>query len=166
MCSHVVSFAFGISGSWPAAGAAHWFPCVSTCSWRLGPQRCRRPLTPTRRYRSGLVHFAAALWLCWSVSLLFRSRSGLHLRFKPPNMRTHTRHRSFNASKSGRYRYASNAVFLRSARFQQTYPYSLTTLACIITVVNCTSESPSTATFCFTLPPLAFSRTATLNQNA
>lgn len=125
MCYHVRSFVFGISGSWPAAAAAHWFPCVSTCSWLLRPQRCRRPLTPTRRFRSGLVHFAAALWLWWNVSLLFRSRSGLLLRFTPPNMRTATRHRSFNASKSGRYCCASNAVFLRSARFQQTYPDSL-----------------------------------------
>jgi hypothetical protein len=81
-------------------------------------------------------------------------------------MRTHTRHRSFNASKSGRYSCASNTVFLRSSRFQQTYPNSLTTLACTITVTIYTSETPSTATFGFTLPPLAFSRTTILNQNA
>jgi len=120
-CCHAGSFAFAILDSWPAAAVAHWFHCASACSRRLRPPRRRLPLTPTRRFPSGIVRCVAAQWLWSSASPLFRSRFDLHLRLTP-DMQSSVRDRSPNASAGARYRCASNSALLRWARPPQSYP--------------------------------------------
>ena len=121
-------------------------------------------LTPTHRFRSGLVRFAAVLWLWSSVSPLFRSGSGLHPRLRP-DMRNPSRRRSFHASTSGCYRCASHGAFLRSALVPQSYPASslrfLTSLQLQPKRVNRPYHQPSAP-----LLPSAFSQLAILIQNA